>query len=104
MNKLVSLDQPPVPTQKTESRVWGQLWGAASGFALANAITQAKKPFIIVTPDIHSAQRLQAELRFFLNTTTETAKTIMIFPDWETLPYDHFSPHEDIISLRLQTL
>jgi transcription-repair coupling factor (superfamily II helicase) len=104
MNKLVSLYQPPIPTQKTASRVWGQLWGAASGFALANAITQAKKPFIIITTDMVSAQRLQAELRFFLNTSADTAKTIMIFPDWETLPYDHFSPHEDIISLRLQTL
>ena len=28
----------------------------------------------------------------------------MVFPDWETLPYDHFSPHQDIISARLATL
>lgn len=100
VSPLVSLARPPLPTQKQDVKVWGQLWGAAGGFALAKAITHAQKPFIIITTDMVSAQRLQAELQFFLNNTHDT----IIFPDWETLPYDRFSPHEDIISLRLQTL
>ncbi|MSP52673.1 MAG: transcription-repair coupling factor [Gammaproteobacteria bacterium] len=83
-----------------DTKVWGQLHGAAGGSALAKAITRAQQPFIIITTDMHSAHRLQAELQFFLNNQQD----VIIFPDWETLPYDTFSPHEDIISLRLQTL
>lgn len=43
--------------------------------------------------------RLTRELRFFAPTLT-----ILNFPDWETLPYDVFSPHQDIISQRIATL
>jgi transcription-repair coupling factor (superfamily II helicase) len=100
MNKLISFDQAPLPKPNQDIIVWGNLWGAAGGFALAKAIMRAQQPFIIITPDMHSAHRLQAELQFFLNNQQD----VIIFPDWETLPYDTFSPHEDIISLRLQTL
>ncbi|MCW8994411.1 MAG: transcription-repair coupling factor, partial [Psychromonas sp.] len=40
------------------------------------------------------------ELAFFVEQKIE----ILSFPDWETLPYDHFSPHQDIISTRIETL
>ncbi len=55
----------------------------------------------IVTPTLLSAQRLQDELNFF---QLDNTIPIMFFPDWETLPYDRFSPHQDIISERLATL
>ncbi len=54
---------------------------------------------LIVTPDTPSALRLETELEYLL-----PDNPVMIFPDWETLPYDHFSPHQDIISARLATL
>ena len=53
----------------------------------------------IVCADAADAQRLLAELPFF-----EPGLRCALFPDWETLPYDTFSPHQDLISERLATL
>ncbi len=53
----------------------------------------------IVTADASDAQRLMEEILFFA-----PALRLAIFPDWETLPYDTFSPHQDLISERLATL
>ncbi|MCE3274048.1 MAG: mfd [Ramlibacter sp.] len=53
----------------------------------------------IVTADANDAQRLLDEIAFFAP-DLRTA----LFPDWETLPYDQFSPHQDLISERLATL
>ncbi|MES2978251.1 MAG: transcription-repair coupling factor [Pseudomonadota bacterium] len=53
----------------------------------------------IVTPDASTAQRLLDEIGFFA-----PALRCVLFPDWETLPYDAFSPHQDLISERLATL
>ncbi|MCV5949729.1 hypothetical protein OFN94_33475, partial [Escherichia coli] len=53
----------------------------------------------IVTAEPADAQRLQDELSFFA-----PELRCAVFPDWETLPYDTFSPHQDLISERLATL
>ncbi|MFM7705541.1 MAG: transcription-repair coupling factor, partial [Rubrivivax sp.] len=53
----------------------------------------------VVTADPGDAQRLAEELGFF-----EPALRAAVFPDWETLPYDTFSPHQDLVSERLATL
>jgi len=53
----------------------------------------------IITAEPADTQRLEAELPFFA-----PALRIAVFPDWETLPYDTFSPHQDLISERLATL
>ncbi|MBE7940474.1 MULTISPECIES: transcription-repair coupling factor [Ramlibacter] len=53
----------------------------------------------IVTSDANDAQRLLGELGFFA-----PGLRCVLFPDWETLPYDTFSPHQDLISERLSTL
>ncbi|WP_372610710.1 transcription-repair coupling factor, partial [Halomonas sp.] len=50
------------------------------------------------TTDTAQAQRLENDLQFFARLP------VMPFPDWETLPYDSFSPHQDIVSSRLRTL
>ena len=55
---------------------------------------------VAVTRDTHAAHTLEAELRAF--STGDTP--ILHFPDWETLPYDAFSPHAEIISQRVSTL
>ena len=57
---------------------------------------------LVVTPDPSSADQFSAELEFFLAGDANTP--LMRFPDWETLPYDAFSPHQDIISDRLRVL
>lgn len=71
------------------------LWLAA----LAAREQAAGQLTAIVTADASDARRLQDELAFFAPQLRVT-----LFPDWETLPYDSFSPHQDLISERLATL
>ncbi len=56
---------------------------------------------LVITPDTHTANTLQRELEFYQRIAPVE---VLYFPDWETLPYDNFSPHQDIVSERLQTL
>ena len=67
--------------------------------ALARREAAQGKLTVIITADPHEAQRLQDELQFFAPELQGVH-----FPDWETLPYDAFSPHQDLISERLATL
>lgn len=76
--------------------------GSADALLLARfAQAQAaqKKLLAIVTAEPADTQRLEGELAFFA-----PELRIAVFPDWETLPYDTFSPHQDLISERLATL
>ncbi|MGD8931476.1 MAG: transcription-repair coupling factor, partial [Chromatiales bacterium] len=57
--------------------------------------------FVIISEDVQSAARLERELGFFLS---EQKLPVVGFPDWETLPYDVFSPLPELISQRLLTL
>ncbi len=94
--------QPLLP-QKTGQRItWENLNGASIGLSLSNAVLQSQQPILVVTPDTLTASRLSEEISFFLN--HDHTQPIIHFPDWETLPYDHFSPHQDIISNRLSAL
>src|SRR6516164_1280919 len=56
-------------------------------------------PLAIFSAEPADAQRLADEIAFFA-----PQLRIAVFPDWETLPYDAFSPHEDLVSERLETL
>ena len=78
---------------------WGNLPGAALSLAVAEAASAAKRFTLLLTADSQSAERLQEELAFFAPDLP-----VLHFPDWETLPYDLFSPHQDIISQRIATL
>lgn len=92
---------PPLPTQKDNLLQWGGLAGNAISLAISNLAASNQGPLLLITPDVHSATQLQLELNFF---GQHFNYPIIQFPDWETLPYDHFSPHQDIISERLLTL
>lgn len=96
-----NLLQPVLPTTPIDQRYAGQLYGSAQGLLIAKAAQQHDGPLLVVTDDVSSAHRLELEIRFYLG---QTALPILHFPDWETLPYDSFSPHQDIVSERLQTL
>ena len=78
---------------------WGNLPGAALSLAIAEAASNAKRFTLLLTADSQSAERLQEELSFFA-----PELPVLHFPDWETLPYDVFSPHQDIISQRIAAL
>ncbi len=93
--------QPQLPTNNIEQLRAGQLYGSAQGLLLAKAAQQHDGPLLVLTDDTASAHRLELEARFYLG---EQQLPILHFPDWETLPYDTFSPHQDIVSERLETL
>ena len=67
--------------------------------ALVNREISKGRRTAIFTADAFDAQRLMDELVFFAPDCR-----CVLFPDWETLPYDNFSPHQDLISERLATL
>ena len=74
------------------------LAGAADALYLAELARHAA-PLAVVCASAWDANRLAEELRWF-----DPALRVCAFPDWETLPYDTFSPHPDLISERLATL
>ena len=82
---------------------YSQLSGSSDALALAQLATQksplAKTPIVIIAANALEAQRLVEEIPFFA-----PLLRVHLLPDWETLPYDHFSPHQDLISERLATL
>jgi transcription-repair coupling factor (superfamily II helicase) len=79
---------------------WTGLAGAATALYLASAARQAAGPLLVLTADAALASQLEDELRFFAG----PALPVLPFPGYETLPYDQFSPHPDIISQRLRAL
>jgi transcription-repair coupling factor (superfamily II helicase) len=97
-SELFSLDLPRNAACPVH---WGQLHGSAQSLLIAAAATKHTGLVLVITPNSQCALRLQAELNFFAQ---DTPFETVIFPDWETLPYDNFSPHQDIISQRLATL
>ncbi len=92
---------PPLPAHAGENLIWGQLYGAAPALAIASAARRHEGLVLVVAGDVASAQRLEQALGFFLE---GTGWPVMGFPDWETLPYDLFSPLPELISERLEVL
>ncbi|MBD2836609.1 transcription-repair coupling factor [Pseudomonas sp. JM0905a] len=89
---------PPLPSTAGKQH-WGNLPGAALSLAIAEAASAGKRFTLLLTADSQTAERLEQELGFFAPDLD-----VLHFPDWETLPYDLFSPHQDIISQRVDTL
>ncbi|UOV06016.1 transcription-repair coupling factor [Pseudoxanthomonas sp. F37] len=102
-SKNPALPVPPLP-RGSQSRAW---WRApASPTALAWSIASAARvhegPLLVVARDNHEAHQLEADLHTLLGAAGDLP--VVAFPDWETLPYDQFSPHPDIVSQRLAAL
>lgn len=87
-----------LPTRAGDQRHLGQLTGAACAVECAEIVERHGGPVLLIAPDMQNALRLQDEIRQF------TRQPVMTLSDWETLPYDSFSPHQEIISSRLSTL
>jgi len=83
---------------------WGRLIGASTALAVAELAQQLQsehgRPLLLLAEDSRHADQLEAEVRFFAGTELP----IEHFVEWETLPWDSFSPHQDIISQRLRVL
>ncbi len=92
----------PVLSSAFGERVrWRRLLGSARGLAIAGAARQHEGPVLVIARDVRVARQLEDEIRFYCDDPTFP---VMAFPDWESLPYDLFSPHQDIVSQRLATL
>lgn len=87
----------------SNKQIWGQLHGCSLSLALAEFCQEKPGIKLLIAPDNLTANQLLSELAFFL-ADEENNPDILLFPDWETLPYDQFSPHQDIISARMATL
>jgi transcription-repair coupling factor (superfamily II helicase) len=74
------------------------LHGSSDALALAQ-LALTKSPMVVIAANALEAQRLKDEIPFFAPNLR-----VHLLPDWETLPYDHFSPHQDLVSERLATL
>ncbi len=85
---------------KAQQNKYGQLYGCATSLLISSLALNKSNPITVITEDVNQAQLLQHELSFFVSGNCK----ILELPDWETLPYDIFSPHQDIISQRLTTL
>jgi transcription-repair coupling factor (superfamily II helicase) len=102
MENYTSPLTPRFATRPGERLSWGRLYGSGVGLALTTAADTCDGLLLVVTADTASAARLEDELRFFVGQREDLP--VLHFPDWETLPYDVFSPHQDIVSERIATL
>ena len=100
MNNALSL---PLPKNGNDKQQWGKIPLGNESFVCAQAISQAKTSSLIITPNMGIADRVAEDLSLFLEGDSN-APDVIQFPDWETLPYDTFSPHQDIISDRMRSL
>jgi transcription-repair coupling factor (superfamily II helicase) len=99
-----SIFSPELPTSTAKVSYWGNLQGSSLALAIANAGKANAGSTLLVTADTPSALKLEKELDFFLTGAGKDQLEVKVLPDWETLPYDNFSPHQDIVSQRLETL
>src|SRR5207253_6595560 len=79
-------------------RRYARLSGSSDALALSR-LARSEKPLALISATALDAQRLVDELAWF-----SPELRVCLLPDWETLPYDQFSPHHDLVSERLATL
>ena len=86
--------------QKHTLLYWGELLGCSFAFETANFYRHHKRSLLLVCTDTTTANRLHNQLRFFLG----SEDNLLLFPNYETLVYDQFSPDENILAERLRIL
>ncbi|HET8799684.1 MAG TPA: transcription-repair coupling factor [Marinobacter sp.] len=108
-NRLIA---PEFPTRAGDHRTWGQLHGSSNALAICESAHAHRGLTLVITRSTDEAIRLEQAMRFFLGLPAEEdgpaigndGLELLSLPDWETLPYDLFSPHQDITSRRIRTL
>ncbi|CAH0525558.1 transcription-repair coupling factor [Vibrio hippocampi] len=94
-NPLLPLN---MPQSSGDKKYLGNLVGGSLALSISEHALSHAAHTLLVVPDPQLAIKLQGELEQF------HPNQVTLFPDWETLPYDNFSPHQDIISDRIATL
>ena len=98
---------PPKLYKQGLTNYWQQLPGSAASLAISILSKRQQAPIIIVCTEAQHMHRLERELCFFQSIDKQSNRTdndFLRLSDWECLPYDKFSPHQDIVSERLLTL
>jgi len=93
---------PEWPRERGQRLIWTHLPGSSRGLAIARTAETHPGPLLVVAHDSRTAQQLEDEIRFYLGDSK--AVPLLPFPDWESLPYDAFSPYPDLVSQRLEAL
>ncbi|MBU8976314.1 transcription-repair coupling factor [Lysobacter sp. MMG2] len=98
-----AIPTPPLP-RSGHQRAWWRAPASPSALAfhIATAAAAHDAPLLVVARDNHGAHQLESDLHTLLGAQADLP--VVTFPDWETLPYDLFSPHPDIVSQRLAAL
>ena len=94
-------DSDSLPTQAAQKRFWSGLYASARGLALVEAAKHSEQAVIVICDNAASRSALEQEIRFY---SAGLGLPVAVFPEWETLAYDQFSPYQDIVSERLATL
>jgi len=95
----VAIPRPPLPPNAKTRRYWGVPHGSSWALEVAEAARAHDGLLVVVARDTRSADNLESELSVFAGELP-----VLHFPDWETLPYDVFSPHPEVVSQRIATL
>ncbi|MBP3984993.1 transcription-repair coupling factor [Pseudoxanthomonas helianthi] len=103
-NSTVStLPVPPLPRAGQQRAYWrAPASPSALAWFIARAAAAHDGPLLLVARDQQQAHQLEGDLHTLLGDNADVP--VVAFPDWETLPYDQFSPHPDIVSQRLAAL
>ena len=88
-----------LPTRANDKRYWSNLHAAAQALAISETAQQQSRLHLVICDNSQQANELEELVAFFAPDVP-----LLNFPDWETLPYDRFSPHQDIVSERLRCL
>jgi len=99
-----AIPTPPLP-KSGQQRAWWRAPASPSALAfhIATAAAAHAAPLLVVARDNQGAHQLESDLHTLLG-AKQPDLPVIAFPDWETLPYDVFSPHPDIVSQRLAAL
>jgi transcription-repair coupling factor (superfamily II helicase) len=92
----------PLPVKSSDLRHFGNITSGVSPLCIADIFKKHAGMTVVVTDTSAHANYLNEILPFLID--KELHDLVHLLPDWETLPYDSFSPHEDITSQRLETL
>jgi transcription-repair coupling factor (superfamily II helicase) len=92
---------PLLPNTVNAPGAWAGLHGSGRGLAVLEAAKAAPSTVLVVARHAQALRELEEELRFY---APGNDVAVRVFPDWESLPYDIFSPHPDIVSERLASL
>lgn len=103
MKNTASLFNTPPPPGPGHKHQWGGINGSGRNLAVANAASSLDQNSLIIAPSMQIAERIHQDISLFL-TKKDNPPKLHLFADWETLPYDSFSPHQDIISDRMRCL